>query len=697
MSTLSEFEAIFRRLPQDVQNLVSMLRAGTHNLSPKDLMRLLVAMIMAGGPTELIKRILVLMTRLGWLSAEVLTAALAEVEATVAAGAIAGAETAAAGAAAGGEATATAVAGGEAAATGGASAAAITAATVAAIAVLVVEVISVLSAVSSLVGKRRLADALDELNARVMEGIETLRAARTAGLLSEPEFQQEVDQISRAFIDGQHAIDARNNELQDALDDNFLIRIGEWFYGSTRNAPALHEPAEDPTKRVSMGRIRVGEVSERFAALAMAPDELLEQVKPAEIRYAANPFARREILHFFQEQWLEQSYADGYRRLCLRSARYFSTPADAPIIEFWQAIYADETANAFARKQAILACFRSEMSAAWDLSLAAARDDRDPIVRVLAYEILGSITRTVDARTEAFLGLAERAATSHDNASRLGAVCGLSLSMHLRRPQKMLARGVNTLKQLVANEKNCYIAGSALAALTPLVSECELGDYLPSVVRPEASRRPSQADLLVTTVNTMAALGDTAGFLQLTEHPEGVEIGEARAASLFQAAPFMRADDIVAIDDIGKRSFEAMLEGLHDNLLVAGVNIELPLTVAVLRDTLRRLRRLAEPTTEDLLIVALNVFAYQGDKDGFLLLSELPGRVDVGEARVMALFEQRPFRTIDDIKKVPGIAEKTIDAMARGVRLNLEKAGMDSRKFPTVATLQEAVETLRKC
>jgi hypothetical protein len=597
MSTLSEFDEIFRRLPPDIQELINMIRAGAHRLTPRELMRLIAAIILAGGPRVAIERILLLMTRLGWLAPEVLAGALAEAGAGTAA-----AGTAAGGAAAGGATTGGATAGGTTAggataggttaggatAGGGAAATAITVATVAAIAVLVVEIISLISAITSLRGKAKLVEALDELNARVMQGIRDLRAARSAGQISQTEFQQQLDEIIKVFTEAQKIINARNNELQDALDDNILINIGEWFYGET-SVKTQDFIRPDSTGRLSIGTMGAGQVMEHFAALVDQPANVLQQVNLADLRCAIHPSDARMVRGLLQEQWMERSYHDAYRNLCLRAARYFSTPSDAETLEFWQSVYADEPANAFARKQAVLACFCCDHAAAWDLVRRAAEDDRDPAVRVFAYEILGSITRRDEVRTDAFLALAADAARSGDHAARLGSVCGLSLAVHLRRPQGNLDKGRAILKEIVSNEKNGYIAGTALAALTGLVPDGEIGDYLPTVVKPAPAAAPSKAEMLLATLNRMAALGDMPGFVQLVQQPGQLGLDDTRAAALFAGAPFTRVEDIRAVEDIDKSTFDAMVAGLNANLMKAGVDLAVPPAIPVLRAAKDRL------------------------------------------------------------------------------------------------------------
>lgn len=692
MSTLTELEEILRQLPADVRELINMIRAGTVRLSPNELRKLLAALIAAGGPSELIKRALILLARLGLLSPEVLAGAIAEADAVVAAGAVAGGE--AAGAAAAGEAGAGAATG--AATGGGAGAAAISAATVAAIGALVVEVFSLVNAISLLKGKDRINDALDALNERTTEGLRQLRALRDAGTISSEQFQEEIDKIIRAFSEAQDTLNAKNNELQDALDENFLIRIGEWFYGSTREAPVEYEPVGSAPRRLSMGSFHAGAVMERFAALKSQPEDVLDSTSLMAIRYEASAFARREVLDFLEEQSCAPSQRDAYRRLLLRGARYFSTPADAPIVSFWRKVYDGSPADTFARKQAVLACFRSGMNAAWELALEAAAKDRDPVVRVLAYEILGSITRTVGVRTETFLGLAEQAAASEDNAARLGAVCGLMVALQPDRPPEILKAGSSILRKLVTTERNCYIAGMALGALAPLAAECELGSYLPATDEQVRVSQPSKADVLVGALNAMAAIGDRDAFLRLTEHTGRVDIGEANVEKLFAVAPVKDARAILAIDGIGSKTFDVMADGLYDNLTALGIKLEATPSIMTLRDAARRLASNLEPTREELLIVSLNVLAHRQDKDGFRCLTELQGNNDIGEAGIEVLFTHKPYRSIDDLVNLPGIGGPAVERMAEGLMLNLKRSGVDIRKIPSPAVLHGAIETLHR-
>ncbi len=111
MSTLSEYEEIVRRLPPNIGDILNLIRQGALTMSPKDLIKYLTALLAAGGPRDLIMRALILLSRLGLISPEVLVAAIAEAEA------IAAAEAAAA--AAGGSAAGSGTAGAGGAAAGG--------------------------------------------------------------------------------------------------------------------------------------------------------------------------------------------------------------------------------------------------------------------------------------------------------------------------------------------------------------------------------------------------------------------------------------------------------------------------------------------------------------------------------------------------------------------------------------------------
>lgn len=598
MSTLSEFEEIFRRLPADVQDMIRMLRAGAHRLTPGELIRLIAAIILAGGPRAAIERILVLMARLGWISGEVLAGALAEAEALAAANAAGG--TAVAGGTAGGTAAGGTAAGGTAGgaggtatgagtttAGGGAGAVAINVAVVAAIAVLAIEIVSLINAISALSEKGKLQVMLARLNTVVMQGIGRLRAARAAGRMTEAEFQQQLQQVIDAFIRAQVQIDAANNTLQDELDDNILINIGEWFYGETNTKTQHLEVPVTTSRLVAADTLTLGQVTERFATLLQQPDCALTPQELAELRRATAPAAVRPAFAFFQEQWQEQSYPDAYRQACLRAARYYGGPVNEAALEFWQGVHAGAPSDAFARKQAVIACFGCDHPMAWELVLRIAREDRDPLVRVFAWEVLGSIASKDGARRKPLLAHAAAAARSGDNATRLGAVYALSLALPATGPQGAIDAGVTILKQLVASEKSRPIAGAALAVLTRFVSESEIGAFLPATAAPEPAA-PGKADMLVSVVNRMASAGDAVRLARLVGQPT---FDKERAAKLFASAPFSSAEEIGLVDDIGRSMLDAMIASLHENLARADVDARLPPTLPVLRAAADKLAR----------------------------------------------------------------------------------------------------------
>ncbi|MCE3272375.1 MAG: hypothetical protein K0S57_2772 [Ramlibacter sp.] len=608
MSTLSEFEEIFRRLPADVQDLIRMLRAGAHRLTPGELIRLIAAIILAGGPRAAIERILVLMARLGWISGEVLAGALAEAEALAAANAAGGTAvaggtaggTAAGGTAAGGTAAGGTAAGGTAGgaggtatgagtttAGGGAGAVAINVAVVAAIAVLAIEIVSLINAISALSEKGKLQVMLARLNTVVMQGIGRLRAARAAGRMTEAEFQQQLQQVIDAFIRAQVQIDAANNALQDELDDNILINIGEWFYGETNTKTQHLEVPVTTSRLVAADPLTLGQVTERFATLLQQPDCALAPQELAELRRATAPAAVRPAFAFFQEQWQEQSYPDAYRQVCLRAARYYGAPVNEAALEFWQGVHAGAPSDAFARKQAVIACFGCDHPMAWEFVLRIAREDRDPLVRVFAWEVLGSIASKDGARRKPLLAHAAAAARSGDNAARLGAVYALSLALPATGPQGAIDAGVTILKQLVASEKNRPIAGAALAVLTRFVSESEIGAFLPATAAPEPAA-PGKADMLVSVVNRMASAGDAVRLARLVGQPS---FDKERAAKLFASAPFSSAEEIGLVDDVGRSMLDAMIASLHENLARAEVDARLLPTLPVLRAAADKLAR----------------------------------------------------------------------------------------------------------
>jgi len=118
MSTYEEYLQLLALLPANIQAIIRQLWEGGHNLSPRELLRL-IYFLFAGANLEQIQRILVLLARLGRLSPGVLQEALA----LHAAGE--GASVAAGGAAAGGATAGGAAAGG--ATAGGATAGGVTA------------------------------------------------------------------------------------------------------------------------------------------------------------------------------------------------------------------------------------------------------------------------------------------------------------------------------------------------------------------------------------------------------------------------------------------------------------------------------------------------------------------------------------------------------------------------------------------
>ena len=570
---------------------------------------------------------------------------------------------------------------GGAAATGGASAAAITAATIAAIAVLVVEIFSLINAISLLKSKKQINRVTDQINQNALDGLSQLRAARDAGDISENEYKDGVDQVAQAFSDALNQLASLNSECQDALDDNILIGIGEWFSNVMRSERNYVKPLE-PENRYRVGDLGYDGVMDKFASISNETGMALSS-RLADLRRSAAISAVQPALLYFQEQGMNEGQSHSYRNLCLKAARYFSTPGGDEAMAFWRQVYNASPSNTLARKQAILSAYCSHSDEASSLLFTAMNEDADPVVRVLSYEISGANLRMRYDSQQEFFELIGTKKHSSDNATRLGIVYSIAMMPLDEYPQTVVREAVGILQNLIEVEENSFIAGSALNVLADLTSESELGLYAPNVQERKEQKLPTKDELLRFTLNSMMALGDKDGFLILSEHPSKVDIGTEKVETLFLHAPYSNQEEILQVRGIGKNTYEAMAEAVWDNLSGYGANLKTLPSLPFLRQAVRQQKEKGELTKEDLLLVVINLLSQDGEGEILELMTEHPERVDVGMGKITSILGMAPFETIEDLDAVRGIGLKTIEAMAEGLVLNLEKADWNTNHKPS--------------
>lgn len=71
---------------------------------------------------------------------------------------------------------------------------------------------------------------------------------------------------------------------------------------------------------------------------------------------------------------------------------------------------------------------------------------------------------------------------------------------------------------------------------------------------------------------------------------------------------------------------------------------------------------------EQLLVSATNWFAENDNVDGYLVLTEHPTKVDIGIAKAQLLFDNAPFRSVNEMLSLNGIGEASLSSMTEAIK-----------------------------
>jgi hypothetical protein len=442
----------------------------------------------------------------------------------------------------------------------------VSAAGAAAFAVLVAELYALGTAIGALSGKSALRAKEDELNELTDSLLSEIVEQRDSGQITAAKAQTEIDNLAKSRGAVLNLLAARAQQYQKSLDENVLIRIGEWFQDTFSDAlpsppPTPTTPGTQKMPRVSLGTMDGSDVTGALASLSDQPASMLDRVSLPGLVAATDPEAVDEVVAYLHEQWRDEQNSDAARSFALRGAQYFATPVDDSRVEFWRDVYDASQDDVDARKRALLSCYRATTPAAWEFVSTVLDDDDDPVTRVLAFEILGSLAAATADFHEPFLSLATEQDDDTPPDRRLGGVCGTTLLLGVTdRRVATVAR--NHLLRVARSDPTRYIAAIALGALVTALGEDVLLEFVgadasgitdrPAALDPPAPRSVDLAGYTVPAGSPITTASDDVVVLT-TDRP----VAEAAALSAYHAVDDFLANNpslAIPVDELATQS-----------------------------------------------------------------------------------------------------------------------------------------------